>query len=168
MTEKRQDGWIVTFRDTECFWEPTIAHALDRGIFEVESWDGAEGGVEVGSPAGSFTVSRAYRVDLGAAARIAASAATDALCDGTLETNWVEDHELASRMERDLARAFTAQIERVCGPWYEALGREAVEVEVVRTGDHDYCISSFDGSRSIVEEIWADGGVSYAEVSDER
>jgi hypothetical protein len=158
-----QDGWIAIFRDTECFWEPTLAEALDRGVAEVEAWDGSEGPVEVGSTAGSFTVQRAYRVDFRAAARIAAAATADALCEGAVETSWTDDHELAHRMESDLARAFAAQIERIYGPWYEALGRDEVTVEVARVSDDHYGVSSLRGNDAIVKQALLEGDLRTLE-----
>lgn len=138
---------MVTIRDTECHWAPDLGRALFRGLEEVQAWDEGEGApVELGECAGSFRIARAYRVDFRPAARLAADHAMEALYDGTLDTHFVGDHDLLARMERELARAFAAQIERVCGPWYEVLGTDDVEVLVDRIGkdgdeDGDYVIA---------------------------
>lgn len=136
--ERTQDGWLVTIRDTECFWHSSLGAALDRGLEEVATHDECEGyPIELGECAGSFSIARAYRVDFRPAAALAAEHAMNALADGTLETAFVEDGHLFVRLERELARAFAADIERVCGPWYEALGVASVEVLVDRVGDED-------------------------------
>jgi hypothetical protein len=135
--ERQQDGWLVTIRDTECFWASDLGRALFRGLEEVQAWDESEEPVDLGEPAGSFRISRAYRVDFRPAARLAADHAMEALSDGTFDTHFVEDHDLFARMERELACAFAAQIERVCGPWYEVLGTDEVEVLVDRVGEDE-------------------------------
>lgn len=136
--KRQQDGWLVTVRDTDCFWHSSLGAALDRGLEEVATHDECEGHpIELGECAGSFSIARAYRVDFRPAAVLAAEHAMNALADGTLETTFVEDGHLFVRLERELARAFAADIDRVCGPWYEQLGLESVEVLVDRVGDDD-------------------------------
>lgn len=170
-----QDGWLVTIRDTECFWHSSLGAAIDRGLEEVATHDECEGyPVELGEHAGSFTVARAYRVDFRPAATLAAEHTMNALADGTLETAYIEDGERFMRLERELARAFAADVERVCGPWYEQLGLESVEVLVDRVGDDDdhaeYVIAGVEPGPAFCAELLAEVraglGASLAEARD--
>lgn len=137
--EKVQDGWMVLAADNEILcWAQDLLMAVLLGLEDVEGRDAPR--EEPSENVGSFRIMRAYRVDLGRAGEYAAYQALDMLCDGSLETFFVQDPDLFKAMEADLCRAFAAQVERVCGPFYEALGAEYVEF-IVDYADGEYGFS---------------------------
>lgn len=137
--EKVQDGWIALAADDEILcWAQDLLMAVLLGLEDVEGRDAPR--EEPSENVGSFRIMRAYRVDLGRAGEYAAYQALDMLCDGSLETFFVQDPDLFKAMEADLCRAFAAQVERVCGPFYEALGAEYAEF-IVDYADGEYGLS---------------------------
>jgi hypothetical protein len=141
---KSQDGWLWS-DDDECWMHAeTLREALDAAYSQaVEEWDGD----------GDFDVYPAYRVNLAAAAVVAAERAIERMGDGTLETAYHESPDELRAIEAELARAFAADIERVCGPWYETLGGVGVTICVE---DGRASIVSCDDRHAAEVAAWVD------------
>lgn len=109
----QQDGWLWTSDQESYHHVATLDDAIAAGVAEaVEDWDGC----------GAIEVFAAYRVDLAAAAHEAAETAIGIMGNGALESAYSESLDELEEIQERLRRAFAADIERVCGPWYEMLG----------------------------------------------
>jgi hypothetical protein len=119
MMKPKQDGWLWTSDEENYVHAPTLDAAMRAAIPEaVDEWGGT----------GTFEVHAAYRVDLASIAPDLAEDAISRMAGGDLETAYIDDLKTLKERTEALARAFAADIERVCGPWHETLGRFALEV----------------------------------------